>query len=120
MTFGIFRFLRLMKEKNKGILEDIEIDKPEANEKAKIRENIRTALLKLDKAQFILNDIEATYLAIQDLDPEIYPEVTSKYKRIEALLNMLLDFVYAGKSDMDEITDIMVSQQPSVKEADND
>jgi 1-aminocyclopropane-1-carboxylate deaminase/D-cysteine desulfhydrase-like pyridoxal-dependent ACC family enzyme len=55
-----------------------------------------------------LNEIESTYNSIKDLDPEVYPEVASKYKRVEALLNMLLDFVYAGKSDMDEIAEIIV------------
>jgi len=78
------------------------------NDKAKIRDNLKSALTKLDKAEFIFNDIENTYLAIKDLDPEVYPEVEVKYKRIEALLNMLLDFIYAGKSYMDELGDIIV------------
>lgn len=92
-------------------MEDELIDKPVTIDEAKIRENIKSALLRFDKAQMIYNDIEAAYLKIQDLDPEVYPEVTAEYQRIEALLNMLLWFLSAGKSDLDEIAENIAGQK---------
>ena len=85
-------------------MEEEVIDGQPANDENTIRGNLKSALLKLDKAQLIFDDIEDAYLKIQDRDPEIYPEVKAEYQRIEALLNMVFDFLLAGKSELDEIT----------------
>lgn len=92
-------------------MEDEAIDTTEKMDEARIRENIEHALLRLDKAQLIFNDIENAYLKIQDMDSEVYPEVKAEYQRIEALLNMLFDFLSAGKSDLDEIFDTIADHQ---------
>ena len=92
-------------------MEDETIDTTEKIDETRIRENIEHALLKLDKAQLIFNDIETAYLRIQDLDPEVYPEVKAEYQRIEALLNMLFDFLSAGKSDLDEIMETITDHK---------
>ncbi|HRY13273.1 MAG TPA: hypothetical protein P5309_06840 [Syntrophomonadaceae bacterium] len=92
-------------------MEDEAIDTTEKMDDAKIRENIEHALLRFDKAQLIFNDIEAAYLKIQDLDPEVYPEVKAEYQRIEALLNMLFDFLSAGKSELDKIIETVAEDK---------
>ncbi len=92
-------------------MEDVAIDTMEKIDEARIRGNIEHALLRLDKAQLIFNDIETAYLKIQDLDPEVYPEVKAEYQRIEALLNMLFDFLSAGKSDLDEIIETIADHK---------